>query len=283
MLKDLDAYDAFPADVWSLAATTFFATTGTGFAPNAAENPKDILPCLAEVQRNISVNTHISEYLKNLLTGMTDMIPAKRLTIEQVSKHEWFTVPESELVPKPAAAATAATPPGQDPTRARSKKIVTPAHALAASAGQTAAAVPAGNQTKTSATPAAPVDAGTQHKNPAGPAAPTDAKASPKPGHKSQPTPAAAPEVPPIPKAKSLPAADNPPPKAVKAVTVPLIKLEKKKSPDDVHKQNAEAKNEKTSKSQPTPQTPTKSKSSESAKGAHGKDVGKDGKKTKSV
>ena len=137
VLGEVEAYDAFPADIWSLAHAMYFATAGEGLIPHKLEDKHDILISHKRIPVRIN-RAQISESLKDLLMNMTEMTPAKRTTIEQMLEHKWFTIPEPELKPlspdphrstEVELPGSRVRPPTMDlppPTRQRSKKSVAP-------------------------------------------------------------------------------------------------------------------------------------------------------------
>ncbi|KAG3189073.1 hypothetical protein PC110_g5633 [Phytophthora cactorum] len=89
-----DVYDSKAADVWSLGIILFILVTGSPLVPLAANEDAAFRAFRKVGLREVLEAWHMDELLARsameLLDGMLQCDPTKRLTIEQVLNHEAF-------------------------------------------------------------------------------------------------------------------------------------------------------------------------------------------------
>ena len=79
-------YKGFKADLWSAGVVLFALLFGT--VPFKANNMKDLHQQILKAKYNMK--DEISEQAKDLIRGLLQIDPKKRLSVSQVLKHEWL-------------------------------------------------------------------------------------------------------------------------------------------------------------------------------------------------
>ena len=79
-------YKGFKADLWSAGVVLFALLFGT--VPFKANNMKDLHQQILKAKYNMK--EEISEQAKDLIRGLLQIDPKKRLSVSQVLKHEWL-------------------------------------------------------------------------------------------------------------------------------------------------------------------------------------------------
>ena len=79
-------YKGFKADLWSAGVVLFALLFGT--VPFKANNMKDLHQQIMKAKYNMK--EEISEQAKDLIRGLLQIDPKKRLSVSQVLKHEWL-------------------------------------------------------------------------------------------------------------------------------------------------------------------------------------------------
>ncbi|XP_046364594.1 SNF-related serine/threonine-protein kinase-like isoform X2 [Haliotis rufescens] len=83
-----DSYDAPAVDVWSLGVILYMLVCGC--APFQEANDSETLTMIMDCKFNIP--DHISSSCRELIRGMLIREPSRRLTLDQILRHEWVTV-----------------------------------------------------------------------------------------------------------------------------------------------------------------------------------------------
>ena len=83
---------SFNVDIWSAGVVLFAMLYGT--VPFKANNMEELHRMI--VKGKYTLKDDISIEARNLLRGLLEVNPDKRLTIEQIYRHKWF----SDLDPK---------------------------------------------------------------------------------------------------------------------------------------------------------------------------------------
>jgi len=85
IFKD-EGYEGFSCDIWSAGVTLYYMLAGTQpFKANKIEDLKEII-----LKGEYEPIEDISKEANNLINGMLQLNPKKRLTIEEILKHPWL-------------------------------------------------------------------------------------------------------------------------------------------------------------------------------------------------
>lgn len=103
ILRD-KGYEGFSVDIWSAGVVLYAMLYGT--VPFKANNMSELQKLI--IKAKYTLKDDISEEARNLLYGLLEKDPMKRLTIPQILAHEWlndvdekmqlFTEQEKELI-----------------------------------------------------------------------------------------------------------------------------------------------------------------------------------------
>ena len=85
ILRD-KGYEGFQVDVWSAGVVLYAMLYGT--VPFKANNMSELQKLI--IKAKYTLKDDISEESRDLLTGLLEKDPSKRLTIPQILQHEWL-------------------------------------------------------------------------------------------------------------------------------------------------------------------------------------------------
>lgn len=95
-----DHFDAYPLDIWALGITVFALTFLQLPFTSDNNNYFDLIEKISKAELKFPTERGISQELKNLIMGMLEKDPTKRITCKDLMKNEWLNKGRESLVRK---------------------------------------------------------------------------------------------------------------------------------------------------------------------------------------